>query len=247
MLKKLKLINGNTLKIIGAVSMLIDHMGMMLFPSIIVFRIIGRLAFPLFAFMIAEGCRHTRSRLRHFLSISSLAVICQVGYSFYSSNRYLCVLVTFSISIALIYALQLFKEIIFCKSSVAMRALGAGLVFIGGVVLAYFFNKQIRVEYGFFGCMLPVFISLLQMPPSAPESLKRLDCAPVHALVATVGLILICLDSASSLQYFSLLAIPLILLYSGKRGRLNLKYFFYFFYPAHLILLGGISILIALL
>ena len=246
MLKRLRLINVNVLKIIGAVSMFIDHMGMMLFPQILIFRIIGRLAFPLFAFTIAQGCYHTKSKLRHFMSVAILAAVCEIGYSFYSNDNFLCVLVTFSISIALVYALQLFKELMFFKRSVAIRVIGAGAIFVCGVTFAYLFNLNSRVEYGFFGCMLPVFASLFQMPQGAPEHLKKLDVPPVHALSMAVGMLFICIGS-DPIQYFSFLALPLIFLYSGKRGKLNLKYFFYIFYPVHLVVLAGIAILIHIL
>ena len=58
-------LNGNTLKIIAAITMLIDHTGFLLFPQSVVLRVIGRLAYPIYAFMIAEGCRHTRNKLRY--------------------------------------------------------------------------------------------------------------------------------------------------------------------------------------
>ena len=60
-------LSGNMLKIIAAVSMFIDHMGAVLFPGVMIFRILGRIAFPIFAFMIAEGCRYTKNRIKYFL------------------------------------------------------------------------------------------------------------------------------------------------------------------------------------
>ena len=54
-------LNSNQLKLIAAVSMLLDHVGYFLFPTVTVFRILGRLAFPIFAFCISEGCRYTKT------------------------------------------------------------------------------------------------------------------------------------------------------------------------------------------
>ena len=68
-------LSGNTLKIVAAVSMLLDHIGVVFFPHVAVFRILGRLALPIFAFMIAEGCRYTKNRLRYFLTIFGLGVL----------------------------------------------------------------------------------------------------------------------------------------------------------------------------
>jgi hypothetical protein len=74
------------------------------------------------------------------------------------------------------------------------------------------------------------------------EALRRFDCLPMH--VATCGVALFMLSGAGlSVQSYALLALPLLLLYSGKRGKWKLKYFFYVFYPAHLVLLWGIRLL----
>ena len=59
-------LSGNALKIIAAITMLIDHIGVILLPQITLFRVIGRISFPIFAFMIAEGCAHTKNKLRYF-------------------------------------------------------------------------------------------------------------------------------------------------------------------------------------
>ena len=55
-------LNNNQLKILAIVIMTIDHVGMEIMPQFRILRIIGRLAFPIFAFMIAEGCHHTKNR-----------------------------------------------------------------------------------------------------------------------------------------------------------------------------------------
>ena len=60
-MKKPQFLTGNMLKLLAAFSMLLDHAGLLFFPSEMGFRIAGRLAFPIFAFMIAEGCKYTRS------------------------------------------------------------------------------------------------------------------------------------------------------------------------------------------
>ena len=51
------------------VCMTIDHIGAMLFPQAVWLRVIGRLAFPLFSYCIAEGCRYTRNKARYFGSV----------------------------------------------------------------------------------------------------------------------------------------------------------------------------------
>ena len=59
------------IQFIAALTMLIDHIGMVFFPSVIGFRAIGRLSFPLFAFGIAEGVRYTHCFLAVFRANSS--------------------------------------------------------------------------------------------------------------------------------------------------------------------------------
>ena len=63
------------IKILAALSMLLDHMGLILFPEVAWLRIVGRLAFPLYALCIAEGFTHTRHRGKYFLRIFVLGVI----------------------------------------------------------------------------------------------------------------------------------------------------------------------------
>ena len=64
---KFGLLSNNMLKIIAAIFMVCDHVGVILFPKIEFLRIIGRLSFPIFAYLIAEGAKHTKNKLRHFL------------------------------------------------------------------------------------------------------------------------------------------------------------------------------------
>ena len=92
---------GSILKIIAAVTMLIDHAGLILFPEQHWMRIVGRIAFPLFAYCIAEGYRYTRHRLRYFLQIFLLGIGCQIVYYIAERDWYLGILLTFSLSILL--------------------------------------------------------------------------------------------------------------------------------------------------
>ena len=104
------LLSGNMLKIIAAISMTLDHIGVIFFPQSFLLRCLGRLALPIFSFMIAEGCRYTRHRLRYFLGIFLLGTGCQLVYYLVSRSTYLNVLLAFSLSILMIYALQVWKH-----------------------------------------------------------------------------------------------------------------------------------------
>ena len=70
------------LKLIASLSMLIDHAGLMLFNDNPTMRMIGRLAFPIFAFFIAEGFRYTKSKARYAARLLIFALISQPFYAF---------------------------------------------------------------------------------------------------------------------------------------------------------------------
>lgn len=220
-------LTGNHLKLIAAFTMLLDHMGILLFPRIALLRILGRIAYPLFAFMIAEGCRYTRNKLRYFLMVFGLGVGCQIVYYLAGGDTYLNILLTFSLSILLIYALQAAHK----AESEKRKALWS-VLFCAGFLAVYGLTQILTIDYGFWGVMTPVLVAF---------SLgKGKTGSKLPVLMLAVGLLLLSADMGGN-QHYSLLALPLLLLYSGKRGKANLKYFFYIFYPVHLALLQGIA------
>ena len=223
---KTGLLSGNMLKIIAAVTMLIDHIGYIFFPTQMLWRIVGRIAMPIFAFMIAEGCCHTRSRLRYFLSVLGLGLLCQTVYVAFAGGWELCMPVNFSLSILLVCTLD---------RSVKERSWLWAMLFVLVMALVYLLNEAITLDYGFWGCMLPVFCCL-------PRVLGREE-RWLRVLTLGIGMVLLSMHS-SVLQWYSLMALPLLLLYSGRRGKARMKYFFYIFYPLHLAVLQGIAWLI---
>ncbi len=238
----IKFLSGNMLKIIAAAAMLIDHIGVILFPGVGFLRIIGRLAFPVFAFFIAEGCRYTKNRLRYFLNISVLAVFCQIANYYFDGSLYMGILVTFSLSVLMIYSLQNFKDVLF--SGHFYKKFTAALIFFFSVAAVYIINLYIDIDYGFWGCVTPVFASIFMMnDKNVSDEVKRYDRIDNHIFLMGISLIILS-ASAGGIQYWSLLALPLVFLYSGERGKINMKYFFYIFYPMHLAVLQGICILI---
>ena len=244
-MQKVRRLSSNALKLIACVSMLIDHIGVMLFPSVTLLRILGRIAFPIFAFMIAQGARHTKNKLKYLTCVLFFACICQIGIEFALSKPYLCVIVTFSLSILVIYALDLFKRTLFWHDVRLIQIILSFLLFVVAVVAVYFLNRISRVEYGFFGAMLPVLVSLPYMPEGAPEKIKKIDTHLVSLALCAIGMCLMLLDAPlGKIQLFSFLALPILLLYSGKRGKWKLKYFFYIFYPTHILVLAVIAFLV---
>lgn len=222
-------LNGNHLKLIAAFAMLLDHAGILLFPRIHLLRVIGRLAFPIFAFMIAEGCRYTQNRLRYFLFVFGLGAGCQLVYAFVGGAAYLNILLTFSCSVLLIYSLQEAYRAENWKKEFFWSA-----VFAAGFLSVYGLQQIITMDYGFWGVMTPVFVSFAHL---------RKFPRWAAVMLLGVGLVLLGAD-LGGIQHYALLALPLLLLYNGQRRKYKMKYFFYIFYPVHLAVLQGIAWLV---
>ena len=98
-MKKEKTMNGTLLKVIALVAMTLDHIGMILYPGVNEFRVVGRLAYPIFAYMIAEGFRYTRYRWRYFSIIWVIGLVCSVIDYIARGSLYQSIFITFAISI----------------------------------------------------------------------------------------------------------------------------------------------------
>ena len=223
-------LTNNQLKIIAMVSMLIDHLGVAgLFPNDDWMRIVGRLALPIFAYMIAEGCRYTRNRPKHLVLIAALAVGCQLVYWIAMESLYQSILVTFTLSIVVIYSVD---GILQHKSvwRVLASLFGLALVVLLAVVLPEKLATQgYEIDYDIWGVLMPVVVYYAKWKP-----LK---------LLALAGMIVVTAFTLGSIQWYALFALPLLLLYNGTRGKWKLKYMFYIFYPTHLVLIYGLQLL----
>lgn len=245
-MSKLRILSGNVLKIIAAISMLIDHIGYMFFPDLLILRLIGRIAFPIFALMIAEGAKYTKNKLRYFLTIFLLGVVCQVVYYFFDDHSlYMSILITFSISILLIYLLQFVKHVLFnTNTKIYIKVLLPLIIIPFSITGVYFLNLYVQIDYGFWGILTPVFASIVDFRNiKVPKEIKVIDNYYLRLLFMSICLVMLTIFG-EVFQWACLLAIPLLLLYSEQRGKLKLKYFFYIFYPLHLVILQGIQILI---
>lgn len=236
------------LKILACVFMAIDHIGYSLFPNVALLRIIGRLALPIFAFFIAEGCRYTRHKLKRFLTLLICGAVFLLAY--YVAFRYIygSIFITFAASTLVIYILSECKKNIFPKIKTLPLIISL-LLLILSICGYYYLNTLIKIDYGFYGMLIPVFISIFDFHKiDAPEKLKTADNLYVKLLCMSIPMVLLSLNNALHyLQFFSFFAIPLLLLYNGKPGKRKMKYFFYIFYPVHLLIIQGISMLISAL
>ena len=216
-----KLFSSFDLKILAILTMTIDHIGSIFFPDMIFFRIIGRLSFPLFAWMIAVGYIYTKDFPVYLLRLSILAVIAQIPFALLMGG--INVVATLTAGLLAIWAYDKLNSKIL--KTISILALGFVATYFGfsyeffGVFLVlsfYAFRNDFYkllisqlVLYGFY------VILLLSLNPSNPAM----------TLIVALGL----------------LALPFIYLWNTKQGP-KLKYLFYIFYPGHLLLLYFIKL-----
>jgi len=245
-------LTNNQLKIIAMVSMLFDHIGLLFFPDVMIFRWIGRLAFPIFACMIAEGCRYTKNRAKYLGMIAAMAMAFQIVYFVAMGSLYQGILVTFSLAIITIYSIDaLFVS--FQKSWQPLAAL-AGLVFVAVFVFVLpsaLKETDFDIDYGIWGILIPIvayFLPIRKWKTTTLMSVRNRRMTGVAVLLLIRAIYYTVVPSPLGLsQWFSLLTIPLLFLYNGERGRAKMKYVFYIFYPAHLVILYGIAMLVMML
>ncbi len=244
-------LSASTLKLIACVTMVIDHVGAYLVSSYLyidlysLLRIIGRISFPIFAFCIAQGCRYTRNRTKRFLLVFGLGVLCEVVYYLYQRSIEGTILLTFSCSILLIYAVQAIKLALARKEGlflfISVFSLVAMLHCCREII------EYIPLDYGLYGVALPVFAVLPDYKEGeTPELFRRLDHHWVRFLLFAAGLFLHWwMRGRSSLQAFSFLALIPLAFYNGQPGKKGWKYGFYVFYPLHLVVIWLIGLLLS--
>ncbi|MBQ8525398.1 MAG: hypothetical protein IJ460_01585 [Clostridia bacterium] len=216
-------LTGNMLKLIALIAMTADHIGAYLLPQYEFLRIIGRLAFPIFAYMIAEGCRYTKNRKSYLGNMIFLAFICQAAAFTATGSVNMCIIVTFSLSIILIYLLDyMIKERTSKSFFICLAALFA-VYFISEMLPSALPETDYGIDYGFFGILTPVFAYI------GKSRLQKLSMAAFAIILVSSAL--------GSIQWYSLLAIPLLILYNGQRGKVKIKNLFYIYYPAHLVVI----------
>ena len=218
--------NRNVLKIIAVISMIIDHIGLFILDNNIICRCIGRLAFPLFAFFISEGMIYTRSRKKYVLNLSIFALISQIPFSLLINWYNLNILFTFLIAIAFIVLIEEYK-----KASKMPLILKNLLVTISIVLLFMFLllGEILEfIDYGLIGVALVVCFYFVR-------SKLRLLVGAFIICMFTIKVVLVNGFALINLyRLFALGSIVLLMFYNGKKGKANLKYLFYLFYPIDL-------------
>ena len=234
-------ISGSTIKIIAIVSMLIDHIGAVVVYRYIGYTIrqgniapneiyelyhllrnIGRWGFPIFCFLLVEGFLHTRSVVKYALRLGLFALVSEIPFNLAFSGRvfdpsYQNVFFTLFIGLLVMIC---FRTVERTNLHIALKALFFLLSLIAGYYIAVF----LCTDYNGIGvcCILVIYFFRNN------KSLQLL---------------------AGSLAFMWEVPAPMafipIAFYNGKRG-LKMKYFFYAFYPVHLLVLYFTAYLLGL-
>lgn len=228
-----KQLNGAHLKWIAIISMLIDHIGAIPLqeyltlininpmhdgfshPLVIIYwicRLIGRLAFPLFSFLLVEGFIHTRNRYKYGFMMLIFFILSEVPFDLAAYNT------TLELSHQNIYLTLFIGFITMVLIEKQNHWVSVMIMLLTGIA-----NELLRGDYGLYGILM---IGLIYMVRESRINQK--------VVVFILGLYQLMPYISPGLAASS--SAGLIHLYSGKRGK-QPKYFFYLFYPAHLFIL----------
>lgn len=228
-------LSSNAVKLIALVIMTVDHLGMILFPAQGWMRLIGRLAYPLFAYMIGEGCLYTKNRLSYFLRLFILGAGMAVVTLFFEKYFLFNIFLTFALSVALCSVWDTIVEFVKEKKYFpSLLCLAAALFVLWFIIygIRLIFHVTILFDGGLFGILMPVAVY------AARGKWQKLLALAVMCIIISIDL------SSIRGEFLCILSVIILIFYNGERGKLPLKYLFYIYYPAHIAVLYLISYLI---
>ena len=225
-LHKLKVLSGAQLKYIAFISMLIDHTNKaLIYPNLTggklnvlsdVFDILGRIAFPIFAFLLVEGYFKTRNKWRYLGTLLLFGAISEVPFDMFTSAEFYeknwsNVMFTLTLMLITIWIIDILKEKM--KSlHMAFWYLASLFVILAGIALSLYFS----VDYDYHGILIAYFFYLFHG--------RELLAIP-FCFVSMIK------------EPWALLGYGFVLTYNGERGK-QYKLLNYLFYPVHLLILG---------
>ena len=222
--------NNFRLKWIAIITMVIDHTAAVLLPQTsptwMVMRCIGRLAFPIFVFLLVEGFFHTRNINKYLIRLGIFALISEVPFDLALYGTVLefthqNIFFTLFLGLSCIYLMSLVEKKY--KTNVFLTNLLQGLITLGICIIAFI----LHTDYSFAGILLIAAFYLFRG----------------NKVLLTISLLFVAAFVLGSIEVFATLAIIPIAFYNGEKGK-SMKYFFYVFYPAHLLILAGINLLL---
>lgn len=231
-----KVFSSSSLKIIAISLMLIDHIAAVFvasngtqYPVYVFMRLVGRLAFPIFAFLIAEGFYYTKNYSRYLIRLIIFALLSEIPFdlAFYHTPfafEYQNVFFTLAIGLIAVYIFDMYKEKNLTLAYISLFLLGVLSIIlrtdysVAGVLMIFSF-------YYFRGHFIKILISIF-----------FINFLLIYNYLNQFLIGQVDFDFMGIIQIFALLSLVLIYFYNHKKG-FHLKYVFYLFYPVHLLLL----------
>lgn len=224
-------VSSSTLKITAIVGMTCNHAAWLFadvlpFPAYCILTGVGGLTFPIMAFLIAEGWRHTSDCRRYLLRLGLFALVSQIPYWLFLSHE-LNVMFTLFIGLLVLHLHDVLKN----------RVAWFGTAVAGTAVSAL-------CDWGIVGVPMILMAGLLPTLRERALYSAALPCA-AFGIPALLSLMTGNPNAIATLLYAlgNGAAGALLCAYNGKRG-LPLKWFFYVYYPAHIAVLGIISMVV---
>jgi hypothetical protein len=218
------------LKIIACITMILDHIKyVMPITNNFITQYFGRISFPLFAFVLTEGYVHTKDLKKYYERLIIFAIISQIPFmmfrTFVGEWKMLSIMVTLLLGLI---SITIYDK---CEN----KFLG----FIGAII-PIVLGKILNVDYGAFGVAV-IFIMYLFKDNEILLVFSYLIVLAMHFYIRGKLNFL-----SSNILTFIFYCVPLvfILLYNGKQGK-KLKYFYYWFYPVHMLLFSIIGYYLA--
>lgn len=210
------------LRIIAMVTMTFDHVGYLLFPGEIWLRLVGRIAFPLFAFMTAEGFRHTHDRRKYLIRLLALALVSEVPFDLFSTGQPFSLMgqnvcFTLAAGVACCWLMETpGSDRMFLPSRILIAALLIGCTLL-------------TTDYLCFGVLAVMIMHHFLCNEQAVRG-AALACL---ALTAGYGMI----------EATCFAALLPIFFYNKNLGP-RFKYLFYAYYPVHMLAIWGLGVVI---
>lgn len=240
-----------TLHLLAMLFMLLDHLGKSILLNYNFLTYIGRLAFPLFAFLITEGFFHTKNLTKYILRLLIFALISEIPFNLLVNNTILYpqhqnVLWTFLLSILCMTILKKTKNM----------TNDFKLTFYPFIIILFFLlGMLLLTDYYGYGILTVLLFYFTKTKNNLSKQkqlfiyLIQLLCLYLISLLIGGKLIfsfnLFRLNIKFYKQSLFILSLPFIWLYNQKQGLYNkyIKYLYYSFYPFHMLILWLLNIL----
>ena len=232
-MQRYRVLNGFHLKLIAVCTMFIDHMGDTLFPGVMWLRCIGRVAFPIFCFLIAEGCVHTHDRKKYALRLLVFAVLSEIPFNLMTGRA-----VWNPYDQNVLWTLLAGAAVCWIMDGALKRRTAPTFVLTGAAMVAAFWLLEVFcTDYGGWGMLLVAMFYGVRRAPYGQAA---------KMAAQAVGLAFFCIGvmGGVSIELWALTALVPIWLYNGQRGFSHkaVQYGFYAFYPLHILILSLIAL-----